>query len=67
MKLVIEGKPTYTANEGIMELELIYKNPNFQIDIIENLEPLEYIDKYQPTKYGILFRERLFVIVLRKK
>ena len=44
-----------------MELELIYRNQNFQIDIIENLEPLEYVDKYQPTKYGFLFRERLFV------
>ncbi len=27
----------------------------------EHVEPLKYIDKYIPYKYGILFRERLFV------
>jgi len=25
------------------------------------VEPLEYLDKYVPTKYGILFREKLFI------
>lgn len=31
------------------------------IEQVENLEPVEYTDKYFPTKYGIIFRERLFV------
>ena len=30
-------------------------------DLVENVEPLEYVDKYNPTKYGIIFKEKLFV------
>jgi hypothetical protein len=45
----------------VIDVEVLYKNPDFAAEICEHVEPLKYIDKYQPYKYGILFRERIFV------
>ncbi len=60
--IVIEGRMSETINEGTLEFDLLYKSPEFAVETVEQVEPLEYMDKYAPTKYGILFRERLFVI-----
>ena len=60
-QVIIEGRMSETINEGALEFDILFKNPEFTIDLVEQVEPLEYMDKYAPTKYGILFRERLFV------
>ena len=57
----MEGKIPYVANEGMIEMQILYKIPEFTLETVESLDPVEYMDKYVPTKYGILFRERLFV------
>lgn len=31
------------------------------VENLEHVEPLMYVEKYLPTKYGILFREKLYV------
>jgi len=59
--LVIEGRVSETINEGTLEFDLLYRNTEFTLDTVDQVEPLEYMDKYVPTKYGILFRERLFL------
>ncbi len=59
--VVLEGRASETINEGALEFDLLYRNPSFTLEQVEQVEPLEYSDKYVPTKYGILFRERLFV------
>ncbi len=34
---------------------------NFNLEEIQHVEPLEYQDKYFPTKYGIIFKEKVYV------
>lgn len=45
----------------MIDVEILYKNPDFSAELCEHVEPLKYIDKYAPYKYGILFKERIFV------
>ncbi len=59
--LLIEGKLPYVAQEGTLEMNILSKKPEIQLEPVENLDPQEFYDKYVPTKYGIIFRERLFV------
>lgn len=66
VKLIIEGKIPYIANEGSIEVNIVSRKADLVVEQIENLEPVEYTDKYVPTKYGIIFRERLFVRFTRK-
>lgn len=61
IKILVEGKIPYTISDGNFELEFLFRNNDFDINPIDSLEPVEYIDKYLPTKYGIIFRERIFV------
>lgn len=58
--LLLESRLPNSFPEGQFEVEILYKG-SLNIDIIENLEPFEYMDRYQPNKYGIIFRERLFL------
>jgi len=34
---------------------------NFVLEEIQQVEPLEYSDKYYPSKYGIIFKEKVYV------
>ena len=61
--VVLEGRVSETINEGTLDFDLLYRNPEFALETVDQVEPLEYMDKYVPTKYGILFRERLFVTI----
>lgn len=59
--LLMEGEAPYNIAEGSLEVEFYMKAESIQIQQIEQVEPVEYFDKYTPTKYGILFTERLYV------
>jgi len=59
--LLLESRVPFSCLEGTFELELLYKG-NVTIEVLDNIEPVEYSDKYQANKYGVLFRERLFCI-----
>ena len=61
--LMMEGKCPYNMQDGNFEIEILYKNEenNLNIENIEMVAPVEYNDKYLPSKYGIIFRERLYV------
>lgn len=58
--LILESKPTVGLAEGNIEFEFLSKS-QINIEQLEMVEPQEYTDKYNANKYGILFRERLFV------
>lgn len=58
--LLVEGVPPYNTPEGHLECDFYLQNESQSIDQIELVEPLEYTDRYIPTKYGILFREKLY-------
>lgn len=40
-------------------MDFLY-NDELSITQLESTEPLKYMDKYTPTKYGIIFRERVY-------
>ena len=60
--LMIEGVPPYNTNEGNqLQLEVIASRPDFALEEVQSVEPLEYSDRYVPSKYGIIFKEKIFV------
>ena len=42
-------------------MEVLTNKDNFTLDEVQHVEPLEYSDKYFPSKYGIIFKEKVFV------
>lgn len=60
---MMEGKSPYNIADGTFEIEILFKNEEklLNIENIEMVSPVEFNDKYTPGKYGIIFRERLFV------
>ncbi|CAD8130613.1 unnamed protein product [Paramecium sonneborni] len=56
---ILEGTPLYNSQEGTFELDFLV-NSEFTFTLLENIEPTRYYDKYIPTKYGTIFRERIF-------
>lgn len=61
--LIIEGVPSYNTNpEGNqLHVEVISNRADFALEESQQVEPFEYVDKYTPSKYGIVFKEKLFV------
>lgn len=61
--LIIEGVPPYNTNpEGNqLQVEVISNRADFALEESQQVEPFEYVDKYAPSKYGIVFKEKLFV------
>jgi hypothetical protein len=59
----IAGIPPYnTATEGNqLQLEMISNKPDLNLEEVQHVEPFEYMDKYAPSKYGIIFKEKMFV------
>ena len=57
---IIECCPNYNTGEGSFKIEFLSKS-DFDLKQFELTETMEYIDKYHPNKYGLVFRERLFV------
>ena len=52
---MMEGKCPYNLSDGNFEIEILFKNEenNLNIENIEMVAPVEYNDKYLPSKYGI--------------
>lgn len=42
-------------------MEVISNRADFNLEEIQQVEPFEYMDKYTPWKYGIIFKEKIFV------
>lgn len=58
---IIEGNMPYNTNEGTLTIDV---NTNQEVfDFVEAVgcEPVEYSDKYVPSKYGIIFKEKVYI------
>jgi hypothetical protein len=65
--LVLESCPFENIPDGSCEIIALIKNESLNFDNLELVEPLRFIDKYRPNKYGLIFRERIFSNVLTKQ
>lgn len=59
--LVVEGVMPYNTTEGQLQVEVLTNLSTFSLDDVQHVEPLEYADKFVPSKYGIIFKEKIFV------
>jgi hypothetical protein len=59
--IVIEGVMPYNTNEGQLVIDMATNQEGMDLVEIQSCEPLEYIDKYVPSKYGIIFKEKIIV------
>lgn len=46
--------------DGTLELQILSKEEGLSIDQSEQVEPVKFIEKYVPNKYGIICKERIF-------
>jgi hypothetical protein len=61
-RFVMSGIPKEILPEGTITVEVLSPNlANIQISPMELLDPIEYIDRYNPNKYGTIFREQIFI------
>jgi hypothetical protein len=59
--LVIEGVMPYNTAEGQMVIDTLCNKENFELKEVQSVEPQEYVDSYVPTKYGIIFKEKIAI------
>lgn len=59
--LVIEGVMPYNTTEGQLTIEVQSNQEAFGLEEITGCEPVEYTEAYKPWKYGIIFKEKLFM------
>ena len=53
--LIIEGVMPYNTNEGQLVIDTLCNQESFALTEVVQCEPVEYVDNYVPTKYGIIF------------
>lgn len=58
--LLLEGVLPFSLPEGSMEIEVLLKTAGATFELVEQVEPLRYVEKYNPNKYGVICREKLF-------
>ena len=51
----------YNTAEGQLVLDVNSNKESFEFTEVQNCEPLEYSDKYLPSKYGAIFKEKLYL------
>ena len=59
--LLIEGCMPYATTDGQMQLEALTDCETFELAEVQLCEPVEYSDAYAPSKYGIIFKEKVVV------
>lgn len=51
----------YNTNDFQLTLDTLSNKEEFQMTEIVGCEPFEYSDVYTPTKYGIIFKEKIII------
>ena len=59
--LIVEGVFPYNTGDGQMVIETLSNNESFELKEVTQCEPVEYSDAYTPTKYGIIFKEKIVI------
>lgn len=50
----------YNTTEGQIQIDALSNSEQFELTEIVGCEPIEYTDSYTPSKYGIIFKEKIF-------
>jgi len=58
---IIEGNMPYNTNEGQLTIDVNTSQETFDFTEAVGCEPVEYSDKYEPSKYGIIFKEKVYI------
>mmetsp|Transcript_4779 Transcript_4779/g.7209 ORF Transcript_4779/g.7209 Transcript_4779/m.7209 type:complete len:304 (+) Transcript_4779:1450-2361(+) len=59
--LIIEGVMPYNTSDGQLTIDTLCNKEGFSLQEVVQCEPVEYVDAYAPTKYGVIFKEKLVV------
>ena len=59
--LLVEGMMPFNVGEGTLSLDVFTNREALALEQVEQLDPLEYTDRFAPNKYGIVFKEKIFV------
>lgn len=59
--LAIEGVMPYNTADGPLNIDTLCNKEGFELKDVTQCEPLEYEDQYVPTKYGIIFKEKIII------
>ena len=59
--LLVEGAMPYNTTEGQLVIDTLSNSEAFALTEVSSCEPVEYTDSYVPTKYGIIFREKIVI------
>jgi hypothetical protein len=66
--LVVECCGKENLQEAQVELAVLVKDGDgIRLEQCEMVEPLKYLEKYKPNKYGTIFKERLFTNATTKQ
>jgi len=53
----------YNTTDGTITLDMMSNQEGFEFTEIIGCEPIEYTDSYVPSKYGIIFKEKIFTSI----
>ena len=59
--MAIEGVMPYNTGDGPLNIDTLCNKEAFELKDVVQCEPLEYEDQYVPTKYGIIFKEKIMI------
>ena len=59
--MILEGVMPYNSNEGQVVIDTLCNKEEFALTEVIQCEPLEYVDNYVPSKYGIIFKEKVVI------
>lgn len=57
--IMVEGVMPYHTHEGQLTIDLLTNSETLNFEDVQHCEPVEYTDKYYPSKYGIIFKEKI--------
>ena len=57
----LEGVMPYNSNEGQVAIDTLCNKEEFALQEVIQCEPVEYVDNYVPSKYGIIFKEKVVI------
>lgn len=59
--LIVEGVMPYNTADGQLIIDTLCNKDSFALTEVVSCEPQEYVDSYVPTKYGIIFKEKIVI------
>ena len=58
--LIVEAHSKENIPDGALDLMILSKEEGLLVEQKEQVEPVKYVEKYTPNKYGLICRERVF-------